>query len=494
MRCAIYARVSTILDIQSTSIDNQIDIFRKYAAQENWEIVKVYTDKQSGTKENRPGLKALIEDGKAGMYDVILAKELSRLARNGKLSYELRDICQFNNIHIVCLDNSINTVEGNVQNFGLFAWLYENESANSSRRNKQAKTAKAQRGLFVGSNPPYGYRSDNGILKIKDDNTPNVVRRIFEEYLSGKGMDTIAKNLTEEAISTPAQVANKINASKLWHGSTIRNILNNPHYCGDLVQSRSETITVTSSKRREIALENRVTIEDTHEAIIPKETFNSVQVLMQSRTRTATAPKKHLFTNILYCDECGKGMWYKANQKGYRCGGNIRHGPSFCPNRVAIREKELIEVIVEDLRGLFIKLKEESFKNTLLNKLNKRKQQILRDLDVTRSEIENLKAKKLNYVNLYTENVITKDELVEYRELTDSKIKTLQLKNTHLKEKMQECENEDYAIHIDNKLKDILALKNLTPHILHSLVEKITGNKNGHVHIQYSFVNPLQDT
>ncbi|WP_080848635.1 recombinase family protein [Cytobacillus gottheilii] len=109
MRSAVYARVSTELDSQRTSIDNQIDIFRNYPV--GWEIVKVYTDKQSGTKENRPGLKSLIEDGKNGMYDVILAK-LSRLARNGRLSYELRDICQFNNIHIVCLDNSINTLTG----------------------------------------------------------------------------------------------------------------------------------------------------------------------------------------------------------------------------------------------------------------------------------------------------------------------------------------------------------------------------------------------
>ncbi|MCA1010382.1 recombinase family protein [Halobacillus halophilus] len=165
MRCAVYARVSTELDSQRTSIDNQVDIFRNYAFQNNWEIVKVYTDKQSGTKGNRPGLKALIEDGKAGMYDVILAKELSRLARNGKLSYELKEIWQFNNIHLVCLDNSINTLEGNDHNFGLYAWLYENESANSSRRNKQAKRVKAQRGLFVGSTPPYGYQSENGHLE-----------------------------------------------------------------------------------------------------------------------------------------------------------------------------------------------------------------------------------------------------------------------------------------------------------------------------------------
>lgn len=114
LRCAIYARVSTEMDSQKTSIDNQIDLFRHYAAQNNWEIVEIYTDKQSGTKGNRPGLKALIEDGKAGKFDVILAKELSRLARNGRLSYELRDICLLNSIHIVCLDNSINTITGDV--------------------------------------------------------------------------------------------------------------------------------------------------------------------------------------------------------------------------------------------------------------------------------------------------------------------------------------------------------------------------------------------
>ncbi|MCM3585549.1 recombinase family protein [Mesobacillus maritimus] len=494
MRCAVYARVSTELDSQRTSIDNQIDIFRNYAAQQNWEVVKIYTDKQSGTKENRPGLKGLIEDGKAGMYDVILAKELSRLARNGRLSYELRDICQFNNIHIVCLDNSINTVEGNVQNFGLFAWLYENESANSSRRNKQAKRVKAQRGLFVGSNPPYGYRSENGILKIKSDNSPNIIRRIFQEYLSGTGMDTIAKTLTTESVPTPAQIANKANASRLWHASSIKVILNNQHYCGDLVQNRSETISVTSSKRRELNEENQVIIEGTHEAIIPKETYNAVQVMMQSRTRTATAPKKHLFTNVLYCEECQKGMWYKANQKGYRCGGNIKHGNSFCLNKVAVREKELMHVIMEDLQSLFDTLKEENFMNTLINRLNGKKQQIQKELHAVQTQMETLKSKKLEYVNLFTENVISKEELVEYRELTDNKIKALQITKTQLDENMLECENENYAINIGNKLKDVLKLKELTPQILHSLVEKVTCTHDGSVHIQYSFVNPLQET
>lgn len=491
MRCALYTRVSTELDVQKTSIENQEDMFRNYTAQRNWEIVKIYTDKKSGTKEKRPGLQKMIEDGKAGVYDVILAKELSRLARNGRLSYELRDLCLMNNIDIVCLDNSINSVEGNTQNFGLFAWLYENESANSSRRNKQAKKVKAQRGFFIGSHPPFGYRLENGVLKIKDDNTPNIVRRIFQEYLNGTGMETIAKKLTEEKVPTPAQCANKSNASNLWHASSIKLILSNQHYCGNLVQYRTETISVTSSKRREVNKENQIVIENTHEAIIPRETFNTVQDMRQSRTKIVTAPKKHLFTNIVYCEECQRGMWYQGAQKAYRCGGNLRHGNTFCTNKNVIRENELINVILEDLKPLFNTLNKENYLKSIMNKLNKNKEHILSEIEKIERKLGDLKNKKLDYVNLFTDDVITREELTEFRNMTDQKMKDLQIKKDQLNTKMEECESENYVLHISKLLKDVLNLKELSPEVLHTLVEKITCT-DGNIRIHYKFVNPLQ--
>ncbi|WJE16372.1 hypothetical protein QRD89_03180 [Halobacillus sp. ACCC02827] len=92
---------------------------------------------------------------------------------------------------------------------------------------------------------------------------------------------------------------------------------------------------------------------------------------------------------------------------------------------------------------------------------------------------------------MYTNNVISKEELSEYRELTDNKLKAIQLTQAQLEEKLQECESENYAVHIGKKLKDVLTLKELTPKILHSLVEKITCSQDGTVNIQYSFVNPM---
>ncbi|WCK55148.1 recombinase family protein [Aneurinibacillus sp. Ricciae_BoGa-3] len=86
-----------------------------------------------------------------------MTKELSRLARNGRLSYEIRDIAEQSKIHTITLDNAINTLEGNGQMFGIYAWMYEQKSQRTSQRVKAALRSRAQRGFFKGSNPPYGY-------------------------------------------------------------------------------------------------------------------------------------------------------------------------------------------------------------------------------------------------------------------------------------------------------------------------------------------------
>lgn len=174
---------------------------------------------ESGTTEKRPQLQQLIADARAKKFDVILAKELSRLARNGRLSYEIRDIAEQSKIHIITLDNAINTLKGNGQMFGIYAWMYEQESQRTSKRVKAALRSSAQKGLFKGSNPPYGYILEDRKLRISPDETPNIVRRVFRDYLSGKGFDHIARELYEEGFPTPGPVAGKKNASDKWHGS-----------------------------------------------------------------------------------------------------------------------------------------------------------------------------------------------------------------------------------------------------------------------------------
>jgi site-specific DNA recombinase len=136
--------------------------------------------------------------------------------------------------------------------FGLFAWIYEQEAQRTSERIKAALGTMAKKGMFKGSNAPYGYTVEDGKLLVSDDGTPEVVKMIFNMYLEGNGFDAIARKLYNEGVKTPSQVAGKKNQTSLWHGSSVRKILENPHYTGNLVQNRSSTISVTNKRRNQM--------------------------------------------------------------------------------------------------------------------------------------------------------------------------------------------------------------------------------------------------
>lgn len=87
MKCAVYARVSTGFESQKTSIPTQIKLFENYINEQGWELYKVYTDEESGTKSNRAGIQQLLADAKEKKFDIVLAKEWSRISRNGAFSY-----------------------------------------------------------------------------------------------------------------------------------------------------------------------------------------------------------------------------------------------------------------------------------------------------------------------------------------------------------------------------------------------------------------------
>lgn len=229
----------------------------------------------------------------------------------GKLSYEIKDIAEKHNIHIITFDNAINSLEGNIHMFGLYAWVYEQESQRTSERIKAALNTNAKRGDFQGSNAPYGYKVFDKKLVLADDNTPEVVKSIFELYLNGKGFDSIARSLSKKGYPTPSQVAEKSNAGRYWHGSTIKTILSNPHYTGDLVQGRETTRSVTSQSRHSVPEENQIVVKNTHPAIISHEFFDAVQELMKSRKKNYTKVK-NIFLRMYYIvliveQACGTG-------------------------------------------------------------------------------------------------------------------------------------------------------------------------------------------
>jgi site-specific DNA recombinase len=489
MRCAVYIRVSTDKEEQKASLSNQRDLFVRYILDKGWDIHKFYVDVESGTTDKREQLQQLIAEAKAKKFDVILAKELSRLARNGRLSYEIKDIAEKHRVHIITLDNAINTLEGNGQMFGIYAWMYEQESQRTSERVKAALKSRAQKGLFKGSNAPYGYEIKDGRLHIRPDETPDIVKRIFREYLSGRGFDRIARELYNEGKPTPAQIAGKKNANDKWQGSTIRLILTNPHYTGDLVQGRSTTRSVTNKSRDQNNPQEYIIVPNSHEAIISKKDFEAVQQLIKSRKRTRPQAEKHLFTNTAYCADCGRGMHYKANSKGYICGNYNKHGAKACSNHL-VREADLHSVILQDFKTLVSSLNNDSVIRSLEAKLRKQKQQAQKQIKSLSKELEHLKSKKKKTLNLLVDDIISKEDYDEYINDINKQIDDLSLIITQTESSLHITDDELAIQELKQSLEVFMDFKELTPEILHRLIDRIEIKADGSPRIFYRFSNP----
>jgi DNA invertase Pin-like site-specific DNA recombinase len=489
MKCAVYIRVSTNHEEQTTSLQNQKEMFIKLIAEKGWELYKVYEDRGSGTHGKRDGLKELLKDAEQKKFDIVLAKELSRIARNAELSIKLRNIIMTNNIHLKTLDNAIDTLEGDFSKFGLYSWLYENESRRTSERIKYGQMAKANRGEFINGDPPYGYIVEKGILKIRGDETLNIVKEIFKMFLDGHGVDSIAKRLTIRGVQTPLQIKGKKNAGEKWHGSTIKNILKNRHYIGDLVQCRTTSKDITFKQR--IILEPIIK-ENTHVAIISKEDFSTVQSLIECRKpfggEGRATPKIHLFSDLLFCKDCGKKLWYMQNRKGYVCGTFRKYGKNFCSSH-SVKEIELIDILKEDLKCYAEEIAIN--KETILEQL---KEKVLQSNNSAKKAKEQLdksnqksKAQKGNLVLMYASGDIGKDEYELALVSLNNQLVQYQIKVSELNDTDTQIGYQTKLKYIETYLKQFMEFKEINREVLNRFVEKIVVDYNGDIEINYKF-------
>lgn len=490
LKCAIWGRISSEKDTQQASIGNQHDMLRSYAYEKGWHIVAEYEEVISGTSQEkrRKAFLRLLEDMRAKKFDVVIAKEISRFGRSGDLLYKFRNIAIANSIHIITLDNHMNTMEKQDHFFGFFAFLAENESKVMSTRIKQSLRILAKKGEFNGSIPPYGYEIINKKLMLRQDDTPNNVQKIFNLYIEGKGTEAIARILTREQIPTPSQISGKRNAGTLWHGSSIKMILTNPHYTGDLVQGRTETKAVMVEGRIKHCKSDQIITENSHEAIISKSDFNLVQDLIKSRAKNTSKVKssKHLFTEVSYCKCCGKGMVYKKNRKGYICGNYNKYGTDFCTDHLII-EEDLKQRVREDLLNLLDKMQDKKYlakvEAAIRSKINKSQKLI----NSSKKELEQNELKKKRMLNLLSDGKITSDVyndyLAEYSSEKNRIIEKISQYELNNNEKLINIKLE----HVQTAVSQLLSSKEIDSEIINRFIVKIEIDAEGKPQIQYRF-------
>ena len=299
-KVAAYCRVSTDSKDQLNSYHTQIGYYTNFIAQHpGWELADIYADEGiTGTSlEKRDEFKRMLADCRAGKISRILVKSVSRFARNTleliETTRELKDL----GVVVVFEEQGIDTAQmlGEMQ-LTLLAMAAQEESTSISKNMRWSIQKRMDAGTYLGNTAPYGYRLEDGQLKIEETEA-TVVRRIFEMRLSGMGQVAITQELNRKRIQP--------RDGKPWTVYRVRYILSNERYIGDsLFQKKYIADPLSHKSVRNHGERDQYYIHDTHEAIISRENFQKVQESFQNQSpRWSKTP--HLFVHRILCPQCG---------------------------------------------------------------------------------------------------------------------------------------------------------------------------------------------
>ena len=493
---AIYIRVSTNQVSQEASLEYQKKLLMDYIRNNGHSLYKIYLDIGTGTNTNRKQFKQLVKDAKEKKFDMVISKELSRLARNARVSYEFKDVIMENEIHIVTLDGAVNTLTDGWSMFGLYAWIYESESRNTSRRIKDTFAIAAKSGRFIKGDPPYGYTVSDGKLYLREDITPDIVRTIYRMYLEGNGANKISKHLMEMGYPTPGQIKGRSNSSSTWHESSIKLILRNRHYIGDLEQGKesAKDIGMNKDKKQNLYKRNKnketIIVENTHEPIVSREDYFAVQKLLDERamkSKDRATPRKRLFSDKVFCADCQKKLWAISYRGFYVCGTYKKKGKDACTIH-KVKEQDLIEIIQDDLRRFSADMKDiESAKQTLEDRLKTSKIQYDKMKAKYEKKLEKLQEKKGKLVIKLIDETIPKSAYDAAVSVVDKDIIAAETTLNNLYEENNFETEQEKLIRLHEQFKAIKNFDVIDREIINRFVDKIIVHESEKVEIHYNF-------
>lgn len=427
LRVAAYCRVSTDSDEQATSYDAQIEHYTAYIkGHPDWELAGIFADDGiTGTNtKKREEFNRMIDECMAGNIDMIITKSISRFARNTldclKYIRQLKD----KNIPVFFEKENINSMDskGEVM-LTIMASLAQQESQSLSQNVKLGLQYRYQQGeIQINCARFLGYDKDENKHLVIVPEEAKIVKRIYREYLEGASMLKIARGLEADGILNGA-------GNERWHTSNINQILRNEKYIGDALLQKTYTVDFLTKKRvKNNGLVPQYYVENSHEAIIPREIFMQVQEELIRRRIVHTSPNgkkrsyssNHCFAQIIICGNCGEVFrrvhWNNRGKKSivWRCVSRLENTGLFCDART-VQESTIEQVLVTAINNTL------SGKNAFLSTLqvniatvlSKENDQTLAHID---SRLEELQTQLLKLVSSKADYEDVAEEIHHLRE------------------------------------------------------------------------------
>ena len=445
LRVAAYARVSTMGAEQLNSYESQKKYYyEKINNNPEWQYVDIYADEGiSGTTDyRRASFMKMIQDALSGKIDLILTKSISRFGRNTMDVLKNVRLLRDSNVAVLFEENNLNTLDTKTSEMLLttLSAVAQQESENISEHVKLGLQMKMNRGELIGFNRCYGYRNENDKLVIIDEEA-EVVKFIFDKYCDGHGANGIAKMLTEQGIKSPK-------GNNKWNDSTIRGILRNEKYKGDVLQGKTYTADPLSHKRyKNLGEADQFYVSEHHEPIISPEKFDMVQEILKERCgarangrRIGNVGRKFAFSSRIRCGFCGncftrRTVVGKDREKipSWSCISFAKNGKENCTESKTIREEMIKEAFVDSYKLLSsnTNFETEEFLNLMQDTMNENNRQD--ELEKFKKEFVDIKSKKSKLIDLMVEDKISENDYNEKVEKYNRKLEILENKIEQLK-------------------------------------------------------------
>ena len=497
---AIYCRVSTEEQSENGySIDEQERLLEEWCKKMGYVIYKCYSDRGISGKniKDRPALKELLSDAKAGKFDMVISWKINRVSRKLEDVLKIVNLLEKNNITFKSYSEPFetDTPAGRMQ-FQMMALIGEFERGTIAQNVKMGMIAKAKSGNWCGgrvlgydlvpNNSPEEEKKGKNKLKINEKEA-EIVRFIFNEYSKGKGYKAITNQINK--------LGYKTKKGNDFSVGSIRDILTNPVYIGEIRYNVRQN---WSEKRRRNINPNPIRVKGKHEAIIDRELWDKVQLILESKKGKPSRiyDGEYPLTGILRCPKCGAGMVISRTTNtladgtkkriAYYCCGNWKNkGTSVC-NSNTIRVDKANEHVFKKIEEL---VSNEAMIKAVVKNINKERKdkvkpakRLLGDID---KELEKLDKRKRKIFEAYEDDILTKEEFQTRKNELNEKIRILEeekkpLLNTISEEVSEEIPYEfikDILMNFSKVLNSSVS-REQQKKLLHMIISEITMNES----------------
>lgn len=362
-RVAAYCRVSTDQEEQLASYAAQVNYYTNYIERHpDYELAGIYADEgiSGTTTKKREQFNKMIEDCRAGKIDMIITKSISRFARNTLDCLNFVRLLKDLGIGVVFEKENINTLDSKGEVLlSILSSLAQDESRSISENSTWGIRRRFEQGkLHVNHTKFLGYDKDKDGNLVINEKQAKIVKRIYKEFLDGKGANRIARDLEQDGVPN-------WHGKAKWYESSIRKMLTNEKYKGDALLQKTYTVDFLSKKRAENTGQvPQYYVEDSHPAIIDKEMWEAVQLEMERRRQFAKkyglqkleyATSDNPFAGRVICGTCGKAfgrkVWNSTDDRYrriiWRCNGKYpAKGEKGCESR-HIDDEVLYQAFIE---------------------------------------------------------------------------------------------------------------------------------------------------